>query len=246
LGVAAGAAGLAVLLALWEAAGRFGWLGPSWPPFSRIVAYAAGADNRALLAAAAVHTLGEAAAGFACGAVTGCAFALVAVLLPPAARGIDRLAAIVNGIPVIAVGSLCAVTLPAAVNPVVVAGLAVFFLVFVAAAAGLSATPRAQGDVLRVLGASRWVTFRRLQLPAALPAIAEGLQLSAPVALVGAIIGEWFAADAGLGPLLVNAMQNYQIDLLWSAALTGAVMSAAAYFALGAVAAAAAGRYRVQ
>jgi NitT/TauT family transport system permease protein len=244
--VAAGTAGLAMLVVLWEAAGRFGWLGPSWPPFSRVVAYAAGADNRALLASAARHTFGEAAAGFACGAVAGCAFALLAVVLPPAARGLDRLAAIVNGVPVIAVGSLCAVTLPAAVNPVVVAGLAVFFLVFVAAAAGLSATPAAQGDVLRVFGASRWVTFRRLQLPAALPAVAGGLQLSAPVALVGAIIGEWFAADAGLGPLLVNAMQNYQIELLWSAALAGALMSAAAYFALGVFARAAARRYGVQ
>lgn len=244
--VAAGAAGLVLLLVGWEAAGHFGWLGPSWPPFSSVVAYAAGADNRALLAGAAFHTLGEAAAGFSCGAAAGCGFALLAVLLPPAGPGIDRLAAIVNGIPVIAVGSVCAVTLPAAVNPVVVAGLAVFFLVFVAAAAGLSATPAAPGDVLRVLGASRPVTFRLLQLPAALPAVAAGLQLSAPVALVGAIIGEWFAADAGLGPLLVNAMQNYQIDLLWSAALAGALMSAAAYFMLGTVARAAARRYRVQ
>jgi ABC-type nitrate/sulfonate/bicarbonate transport system permease component len=72
------------------------------------------------------------------------------------------------------------------------------------------------------------------------------LQLSAPVSMVGAIIGEWFAAENGLGPLLVNAMQNYQIDLLWSAALIGALISAAAYFALGSLGRGAATRYRLR
>jgi NitT/TauT family transport system permease protein len=241
--VLAGATGVAVMLALWELAGRFGWLGPSWPPFSRVAAYLAAPEHRTLLIDAAVQTLREAAAGFATGTVAGCALALVAVLVPPASLGIERLAAIVNGIPVIAVGSICAVTLPAAVNPIVVASLAVFFMIFIAATAGLQAAPAAQRDMLRVLGASRWVTFGRLQLPAALPTLADGLRLSAPVSVIGAIVGEWFSADRGLGPLLVNAMQNYQIELLWSAALLGALISAVAYGALGVLQSAAARRY---
>jgi NitT/TauT family transport system permease protein len=190
--------------------------------------------------------LGESGLGFAIGSAAGIVLALVGALVPPAAPGLERFAAIVNGIPVIAVGSICAITLPAAANPVVVASLAVFFLMFISAAAGFAATPAAQHDVLRVLGASRTTTFVRLQLPAALPAIADGLKLSAPVAVIGAIIGEWFSAERGLGPLLVNAMQNYQIDLLWSAALLGAVISAGAYALLGALQSAAARRYLVR
>ena len=239
----AGLAGIATLLAFWEIAGRNGTLGASWPPFSVVVHYFAVPQHRMLLAAAAAHTLGEAALGFVLGGSAGCAFAVVAVLAPAAAPGLDRFAAIVNGIPVIAVAALCAVTIPSALIPIVVATLAVFFMLFIAAAAGLNAAPAAQRDLLAVLGASRWTTFARLQLPAALPALVDGLRLSAPVAIVGAIIGEWFSADTGLGPLLVNAMQNYQIDLLWAAALTGAVMSATAYFAFGLLHAAAAGRY---
>jgi ABC-type nitrate/sulfonate/bicarbonate transport system permease component len=215
------------MFAAWEVAGRSGMLGPSWPAFSRVAAFILAAEHRTLLLDAAFVTSREAACGFALGSIAGCACALLAVLVPATAYGIDRFAAIVNGIPVIAIGSLCAVTLPPAVNPVVVASLAVFFMLFVAATAGFAATPHAQRDVLRVLGATRAVTFRQLQLPAALPAIADGLRLSAPVSVVGAIIGEWFAAENGLGPLLVNAMQNYQIDLLWSAALIGALISAA-------------------
>ena len=241
--LAAGAIGLAGVFALWELVGRCGLLGPSWPPFWRVAAYILAADHRALLLDAAGQTLSEAAFGLVAGSIAGCAFALVAVLVPAAAAGIDRFAAIVNGIPVIAIGALCAVTFPPAANPIVVASLAVFFMLFVAATVGLNAAPAAQRDVLRVLGASRWTTFRRLQLPAALPAIADGLRLSAPVSVVGAIVGEWFAAERGLGPLLVNAMQNYQIDLLWSAALIGALGSATAYLILSGVRAAAARRY---
>jgi NitT/TauT family transport system permease protein len=239
----AGWIGVLGTLALWELAGRFDWLGPSWPAFTRVARYLIAPEHRGLLGDAALTTLRESASGFAVGCVAGCLLALVAVLVPPAALGIDRLAAIVNGIPVIAVGSLCAVTLPPAVNPIVVAGLAVFFLVFVAASAGLGAAPAAQRDVLRVLGASRWTTLVRLQLPAALPALVDGLRLSAPVSVVGAIIGEWFAAEHGLGPLLVNAMQNYQIDLLWAAALLGALISMAAYLLLGIVQRATAERF---
>lgn len=241
-----GLTGLVCLLALWELAGRWGLLGPSWPPLSRVAAYIFAPDHRMLLVAAVLQTLREAAFGFVAGSAAGCAFAFLAVLVPAGAAGIERFAAIVNGIPVIAVGSVCAVTFPAALNPVIVAALAVFFMLFVAATAGLRATPAAQLDVLRVLGASRASTFLRLQLPNSLPAAAAGLRLSAPVSIVGAIVGEWFAAERGLGPLLVNAMQNYQIDLLWSAALAGSLVSTAAYLLLGSVERAASRRYNLR
>ena len=50
--------------------------------------------------------------------------------------------------------------------------------------------------------------------------------------MLGAILGEWFGAPAGLGVLIVSSMQNFQITLLWSAAFLGTAMSAAGYFAL--------------
>ncbi len=243
LSATAGCAGLLALLVAWEVAGRSGILGPSWPPFSAVASFIRAPEHRALLTAAALQTSSESALGYVAGSILGCGLALVAVLLPPTAFGIDRLAAIVNGIPVIAVGALCAIVAPPAINPVAVAALAVFFMIFVAATAGFQATPSAQRDVLAVLGASRWTVFRRLQLPAAFPAIADGLRLSAPVSVVGAIVGEWFAADRGLGPLLVNAMQNYQIALLWSAASIGSLISLTAFLFLGFVQRAAARRY---
>jgi NitT/TauT family transport system permease protein len=240
----ASAGGLAVLAAGWELAGRTGALGPSWPPLSGVWAFAAEPEHAALLVDAAGRTGREALTGYAAGSLAGCGLAMSSALVPAAAPGLERFAALVNGIPVIAVGSLCAVTFPPSANPAIVAALATFFIAFVATVAGLDSPARIQRALFEALGASRARTFGLLELPAALPGIADGLRASAPVAVVGAIIGEWFASDRGLGPILVNAMQNYQIDLLWGAALAGAALAAGAYLVLGVLAAAAANRFR--
>ena len=70
-----------------------------------------------------------------------------------------------------------------------------------------------------MLGADRLKRFWRLELPAAMPALVSGLRLAWPAALIGAIIGEWFGAPRGIGILIINAMQNFQIVLLWCAVL---------------------------
>jgi ABC-type nitrate/sulfonate/bicarbonate transport system permease component len=43
--------------------------------------------------------------------------------------------------------------------------------------------------------------------------------------VLGAVLGEWFGAPRGLGVLIVSAMQNYQINLLWAAAMLAALVS---------------------
>jgi NitT/TauT family transport system permease protein len=208
------------------------------------MAYALAPEHAALLADAALRTGREALTGYAAGAVAGCALAALATLVPASAPGLERFAAIVNGIPVVAVGSLCAVTFPPSVNPAIVAALATFFVAFVAALAGLESPSVTHRALFAALGAPRDRTFGLLQVPSALPALADGLRASAPIAVVGAIIGEWFASDRGLGPLLINAMQNYQIDLLWATALCGALLAATAYGLLGVLALVAARTFR--
>ncbi|MFY9781760.1 MAG: ABC transporter permease subunit [Candidatus Baltobacteraceae bacterium] len=243
-GALAGALGLALTFGAWEALGRLHVLGTFFPPFSAVVAYLLAPEHRPLLLAAATQTAGEAFAGYLIGSAAGLGLAVLSLLFPPSAPGLERLAAIVNGIPVIAVGSVCAVIFPPDANPVIVAALAVFFMMFVASNAGLAAASGAHRELFAVLGASPATTFWRLRLPAAVPALVDGLRLSAPVAVVGAIIGEWFASERGLGPLLLNAMQNYQIPLLWSAAVLGALVSGVAYAALSIAQRLAAERYR--
>lgn len=216
----------------WELLGRTGILGPSWPPLSRVLATIADPTYYALFGRALRATVSEAAAGYAIGVLGALGSASIAVVVPQTRGPIGRLALILNTIPVIALGPLFNAVLPRWLSPIAVATLAVYFAMFIAVLAGLEAARPGHHDVLTVLGASRWERFRRLQAPAALPGIADGLKLGAPAAILGAIIGEWFGAERGIGPLLVSSMQNYRIELLWSSALLGALVSMLAYGAL--------------
>jgi NitT/TauT family transport system permease protein len=222
-------AGLALSIGAWEVAGRTRLLGNSWPPLTQVLAALATPANAGLFQRALTATFGEAALGYAIGIGVAVVSAVVCVVVPHVYGTIYRLSTILSAIPVVAVAGLLVSVLPREACPVVVSVLAVYFTAFVAVLSGLQDAPPTYHDVLSVLGASRWTRFSRLQGPAALPALVDGLKLGAPAAMLGAIVGEWFGADRGLGPLLVSSMQNYRIDILWSAALLGAFVSLAAY-----------------
>jgi ABC-type nitrate/sulfonate/bicarbonate transport system permease component len=186
-----------------------------------------------LLLDATLATAGEAALGLVLGTLLGWALATAGQLVPPLRLGLDGFAAIANGIPVLAIGSVCAVTFPPTAIPVIVATLAMFFVAFVAAGAGFNAASQTQRRVFAAWGASRGATFRFLEVPVALPALADGLRTGAPLAVVGAIIGEWFSSERGLGAVLLNAMQNDQNALLFATALCATAVSALGYAAFG-------------
>jgi NitT/TauT family transport system permease protein len=228
-------AGVLVTALGWEVIGRSHVWGSAWAPLSAVLGYALAPQHRALLGDAVFQTGTEALGGWLIGSSAGIALASVAVLVPRLRPGLAGFASLVNGVPIIAVAGVCVLTLPRGATPIVVSALAVSFMVFVAASAGLGSAVGAQCDLFRVLGATRWATFGRLLVPAALPSVLDGLRYAAPSAVVGAIVGEWFAAERGLGPLLVAAMQNYQIEQLWAVALGGALLSIVAFAALGIV-----------
>jgi NitT/TauT family transport system permease protein len=66
---------------------------------------------------------------------------------------------------------------------------------------------------MRGLNASRWQTFRMVKLPNAAPYLFAALKISVASAMVGAVVGEWIAADKGLGYLTIVA-NNYVDTLL--------------------------------
>ena len=76
--------------------------------------------------------------------------------------------------------------------------------------------------LLRSFGASTLTILWKLQLPTALPSIFTAIRLGAGLAVVGAIVGEWFGASRGLGVVLLTAMFDNQVPQLWAGiVLTG-------------------------
>jgi len=224
-------AGVVVLLVAAEVLGRTGVLGPSWPPLSDVVTYLGEPARRETVLRAASATVASAGRGLLAGVLAAAAAAAVGLLLPPLRPGLDRLAAILHAVPVIALAPLLITTVGREQTPTVVAGLGAGFVMFVAFSSGLGPAGRASthDDVFTALGANRWRRLLRLQLPGAVPTVLDGLTLAAPAAVLGATIGEWFGAPRGLGVLIVSAMQNFQTTLLWSAAGCATLLSLAAY-----------------
>ncbi|MBE7512300.1 MAG: ABC transporter permease [Anaerolineales bacterium] len=83
-----------------------------------------------------------------------------------------------------------------------ICGLIVFFPMLISTIVGLRGIDSDQRAILHSLTATRWQMFRLLELPAAFPTILGGLKISTTLAVVGAVVGEAFAAQAGLGYLI--------------------------------------------
>jgi NitT/TauT family transport system permease protein len=224
-----GLAGVVLFLALWQLVGVYQLAGLTWPPLTSVLATLFDPARTIIFAHAAAATFSAAGVGFVIGSVFGVAVAAGVHLAPTLKPGVDRLAVVVNALPGIALGPILIVTLSPAATPMALASISVFFLTYVAASAGLLAASQANQDFFSVLGAGRLTRLLRLELPAALPTIASGARLALAAAMIGAILGEWFGAPHGLGLLIVGAMQNFQIPLLWSAVLLVAVASIILY-----------------
>jgi NitT/TauT family transport system permease protein len=214
-----GAVGIVSFLLLWEYIGESGLGGLSWPPLTTVLAFLLDPSRRPLFLRAASASFSMVGIGYLAGSLLGVALACIAHLFTPLKEGLGRLSSVVHSIPSIALAPLFIVFLSKDWSGMAIAMLNVYFILFIATQSGLAAASRSHHDVFTVLGAGRFTRLIRLEVPAALPAMVSGLKYAVPAAFIGVIIGEWFGASRGLGLLMVSAMQNFQIPLLWSAML---------------------------
>jgi ABC-type nitrate/sulfonate/bicarbonate transport system permease component len=221
--------GCLLLFGAWELLGRSGALGKTLPALSQVLRVYADAPRRALLLRSAAATLSSAAIGYAVGACAGGVVALLAHLVPILRRGLDRMAVLVNALPVIALGPILIITVGREDTPAALASVPVFFLIYVATGLGLRATSHQLGMMFTTLGANRRQRLIKLETVAALPSILNGMKIAAGSAMIGAIVGEWFGAPSGLGIVVLNSMENFQIPLLWATVIVIAAITLASY-----------------
>ncbi|MET0169572.1 MAG: ABC transporter permease [Aliihoeflea sp.] len=103
-----------------------------------------------------------------------------------------------------------------------------FFPMLVNAVAGLNAASRMEQDLMRTYAASYWHTLFKLRLPAAWPFIFNALKINSTLALIGAIVAEFFGTPVvGMGFRISSAIGRLNVDMVWAeiavAALAGSV-----------------------
>jgi NitT/TauT family transport system permease protein len=105
-------------------------------------------------------------------------------------------------------------------SKVMICALIVFFPVLINTIVGLRSVPDELRNLMRSLQASRWQTFRYLEVPAALPVFLGGLRIGATLAVIGAVVGEFVGADRGLGFLINIGRGQFDTALVFVAIFT--------------------------
>lgn len=151
-------------------------------------------------------TLEETFIGFAFGTLIGAA---AGILIGLSKFASDVLAPFINAmyaVPKIMLGPLFVVWFGIALTmKATLSGLFVVFIVFYNIWSGVQEVDKDLVEMFRVMGGSRWSIIRGVYLPSAISWLFNSLRLAFPVALIGAVVGEFVASSEGLGFVATNA-----------------------------------------
>lgn len=190
----------------WEAGGRFGMLDPFF--FSSPTAIAK--DLFSLFSSGKIYphilmTLKEVFAGLFLGTLTGMITGIVLGKNEMLAKVLDPVLMGLYAIPKIAIAPLFILWFGLGIaGKIVFSWVVVFFLIFFNTYAGMKNIDIELIDSVRTMGANKWQMLAKVSIPSCLPWVLVGLRSSLGASLIAAIVGEFIAADTGLGHLIME------------------------------------------
>jgi NitT/TauT family transport system permease protein len=104
-------------------------------------------------------------------------------------------------------------------SKIMVAAMMSFFPILTNTSFGVRSVPVGMREMMRTLGASRWTTFRKLDVPYTLAHILTAAEVAIILATIGAFVGEFLGGDKGLGRYAVNLQNSLQVPELYGAIL---------------------------
>jgi len=219
---------LVLLTALTEFLVRAGFVRAYLIPAPSVV-FRAMLDSRVELFEALLSTSLGSFAGFVLSALTGIAAAVFLSSSRSIQRAFYPYAIFFQTVPLIAVAPLLVIWFGFGIQTVIASAfVASVFPVIANTLSGILSTDPALRDLFKLYGASRLVTLFKLRLPAALPQIFTGLRVSAGLAVIGAIVGE-FIAGGGLGAVVETARTQQRIDKVFAAVLLASLLGLALF-----------------
>jgi len=186
-----------------------------------------------LLATHAYVTLFEVATGFAVGVLIGIPLALAIFYSRAFERAIYPILVALQTIPKVALAPLLVLYLGYGWAPkITLAFLISFFPIVISTVVGLQSLDKNLVNLVRSMGASEWQTFFKVRLPAALPNIFGGFKVAISLAVIGAVIGEYVAAERGLGYLQLQANSLFDTTLNFATVVTISALGVMLYFVI--------------
>jgi ABC-type nitrate/sulfonate/bicarbonate transport system permease component len=228
---ATGLIGVVVLIAVWSvlAVTVFSSMGSGVPTPWAVVAQL-WTDGWSFYQPLIAATLGEALRGYVVGNVLALAFAALVLLVPWLEKIVVQLAVASYCLPLVAIGPILSLLFSGTTPMITLAALAVFFTTLVGALLGLRSIDPVTLDLVRAYGGGRWQELVKVRMIAALPAVLTALKISAPAALLGAIIGEYLGhIDIGLGVAMTVSEASVQVPRTWGIALVSGLVAGIGY-----------------
>ena len=184
----------------------------------------------------AYHTLVtvyETLAGFAIGTVLGVAIAGMLWWWDFLSDVSEPYIVVLNATPKIALGPIFIVWLGASMSAVI--ALAVSISLFVTVLAVFSAFKQVDREkliLITALGATKWQRFRKVVFPSAVPTIVSTLKVNIGLSLIGTIVGEFLAANSGLGSLIVYGQNIFDMSLVMTSLVILTVIAGLMYYGI--------------
>ena len=132
-----------------------------------------------------------------------------------------------QSIPVVAIAPLLIIWFGTGkMSKILICALIVFFPILINTIVGIRSVDQGLKTLMRSLNATRWQTFTKLEIPAAMPVLLGGLKIGVTLSAIGAVVGEFVGADRGLGYLINLSKGLFNTSLMFAAliVLTGISM----------------------
>jgi NitT/TauT family transport system permease protein len=176
-------------------------------------------------------------AGYAIGCGTGFLLALAIDRSPFLQRGLTPLGNLISAMPIIGIAPIMVMWFgfgwPSKAAVVV---LMTVFPMLVNTRAGLASTDAMERDLMRTYAAGYWQTLLHLRLPAAMPMIFNALKLNSTLALIGAVVAEFFGTPIrGMGFRISTEAARMNLDVVWATIGVAAVAGSVSFALIAAV-----------
>jgi NitT/TauT family transport system permease protein len=169
--------------------------------------------------------------GWTLGSFLGFVVAIAADRVPFLRRGLLPLGNFVAALPIIGIAPIMVMWFGFDWHSkAAVVVIMTFFPMLVNTVTGLAAAGELERDLMRSYGASYWSTLVRLRLPAAMPFVFNALKINSTLALIGAIVAEFFGTPiVGMGFRISTEVGRMALDTVWAEILVAAIAGSVFY-----------------
>lgn len=204
------------LLFLWEMIVRLAQIPLYILPAPTNIIRALLVDYRTLLAHSRV-TVSEAVLGMVLAVLLALLLGMCMDAFPVFKRCVYPILVVTQTVPVIVLAPIFIIYLGFGLAPkILTVVLMCFFPMAISFADGMANVDAAYINLLRSFGAGRWQLYRLVKLPAAFPSFISGLKVAATYSISGAVVGEWIAAQSGLGYYMIRVKNGYMLDKVFA------------------------------